>query len=176
MSEWYIVYNGQQVGPMTKEQLLSYGLNSQSKVWREGMTEWADVFTIPELMELCSGPTQCAAPAPQPATAPAQQPVCKEPLSGKSKVVCGILAILLGTLGVQYFYLNKPGAGILSFLIIWIFPTLIGILTCGGGFFLYTLSMILWMLYIAQGIEMLCLSDEEFDSHFAKNPSFWPFF
>lgn len=180
MSGWYIVYNGQQVGPMTKEQLLSYGLNSQSKVWREGMSDWADVYTIPELMEFIarSTPNARVTPAPTP-TYVRREVIIEQPVrysSGKSKVVAGILAILLGTFGVQYFYINKPGAGILSFLLIWVLPTVVGIVTCGGGFMLYLLSSLLWLLYIGQGIEMLVLSDEEFDARFPNSSSFWPFF
>lgn len=172
MSGWYIVYNGQQVGPMSKEQLLSYGLNSQSKVWKEGMADWADVFTIPELMELVSRSTP-----PVSNVVITQQPVIVEkPSAGKSKILAGILAILFGSLGVQYFYINKPVAGILSFLLVWILPIIVGLFTCGGGFFLYGLSLLVCLMYVAQGIEMMCLSDEDFDSHFPNSPNFWPFF
>lgn len=174
MEEWYIIYNGQQVGPMTKEQLLSYDLNSQSKVWREGMADWADAFTIPELMELAS---RTAPRVPNvvinQTTTPASQPVEN---AGKSKVVAGILAILFGSLGVQYFYINKPVAGILSFLLVWILPIIVGLFTCGGGFFLYGLSLLVCLMYFVQGIMMFFMSDEDFDRRFPNSPSFWPFF
>lgn len=49
---YYIIYNGQQVGPMPKEQLVAYGLNPSSKVWCEGMPNWADASTVADLQPL----------------------------------------------------------------------------------------------------------------------------
>ena len=49
---YYIIYNGQQVGPMPKEQLVAYGLNPSSKVWCEGMPNWADASTVADLHPL----------------------------------------------------------------------------------------------------------------------------
>lgn len=49
---YYIIYNGQQVGPMPKEQLVAYGLNPSSKVWCEGMPNWADAATVADLQPL----------------------------------------------------------------------------------------------------------------------------
>lgn len=46
---YYIIYNGQQVGPMPKEELVKYGLNPGSKVWTEGMPNWADAATVADL-------------------------------------------------------------------------------------------------------------------------------
>lgn len=39
MENWYLVYNGKQVGPMTKEQMLAYGLAPDTMVWREGLPQ-----------------------------------------------------------------------------------------------------------------------------------------
>ena len=47
MTEYYIVYNGQQVGPMSKEALVNYGLNPNSQVWAQGMPAWVPAYTIP---------------------------------------------------------------------------------------------------------------------------------
>ncbi len=60
---YYIIYNGQQVGPMPKEQLVAYGLNPSSKVWCEGMPNWADASTVADLQSLLY-PQQ--PPMPQP--------------------------------------------------------------------------------------------------------------
>ena len=49
---YYIIYNGQQVGPMPKEQLVAYGLNPSSRVWCEGMPNWADASTVADLHPL----------------------------------------------------------------------------------------------------------------------------
>ena len=49
---YYIIYNGQQVGLMPKEQLVAYGLNPSSKVWCEGMPNWADASIVADLQPL----------------------------------------------------------------------------------------------------------------------------
>lgn len=47
----------------------------------------------------------------------------------KSKVVAGILGILLGGWGIHKFYLGKVGAGILHILFWWTgIPTIIGVI------------------------------------------------
>lgn len=61
--DYYIIHNGQQVGPMPKEQLVSYGLCPTSKVWCEGMPNWADASTVPDLQSILY-PQQ--PPTPQP--------------------------------------------------------------------------------------------------------------
>jgi TM2 domain-containing membrane protein YozV/RNA polymerase subunit RPABC4/transcription elongation factor Spt4 len=70
----------------------------------------------------------------------------------QDRIVTGVLAILLGGLGIQYFYLGKISAGILSILIT--------ICTCGG-----------WeIIAIIQGIIMLTMSDQDFVTRY-KDPS-----
>lgn len=156
MSEWYIVYNGQQVGPMTKEQLVGYGLNARSKVWREGMTDWADACTIPELMSLISPAQQPAAPAASCAQNYYAQPAVQG--SGKSNLVGGIMALLLGAFGAQYFYVGKIGGGFVCILLYWF--------TCG-----------LWgIVELVQGIMMLTMTQEEFDRKYVNSTSFMPLF
>lgn len=61
--------------------------------------------------------------APQSSYAPAANP------SGKSKVTAGILAILLGGLGIHKFYLGKPGKGILYLIFCWTYiPAILGLI------------------------------------------------
>lgn len=77
---------------------------------------------------------------------------------GKSRGVCALLAILLGSIGVQYFYLGKNGAGLLSILI--------SLCSCG-----------LWQIItLIQGIMMFCMTNEEFERKYVCNPSFMPLF
>lgn len=60
----------------------------------------------------------------------------------KSKIVAGVLAILLGGLGIQYFYLGKIGKGVLCILFCWTYiPSIIG---------------------LVMGIIYLCSNDENF--------------
>ena len=69
---YYIIFNGQQVGPMPKEELVKYGLNPSSKVWGEGMPNWVDASTVAELQPLLypqqppMPPTSQTPPPPQP--------------------------------------------------------------------------------------------------------------
>lgn len=156
MAEWFIIYNGQQVGPMAETQLLSYGLTGQSKVWREGMADWVDAYTQPELMKLISQqeskpqPTATVNPAPA-----AQQYVST---TGKSNMVAGILAILLSAFGAQYFYVGKIGGAFVSILLYWC--------TCG-----------LWSIVsLIQGVMMLTMSQEDFDRKYVNSSSFMPLF
>ncbi len=49
--------------------------------------------------------------------------------TGKSRVVAGVFAIVLGSLGVHKFYLGKVGMGILYFVFSWTaIPGLIGLI------------------------------------------------
>ena len=77
---------------------------------------------------------------------------------GKSRGVAGLLAILLGGLGIQYFYLGKVMAGVLSILF--------SIVTCG-----------LWQIVtLIQGIMMLCMTNQQFREKYVTNPSSFPIF
>lgn len=64
----------------------------------------------------------------------------------KDKVAAGILAILLGGIGVHKFYLGKPIQGIFYFLFCWTYiPTILGVI---------------------EGIVYLCENKETFDSKY----------
>ncbi|MGM9853507.1 MAG: TM2 domain-containing protein [Muribaculaceae bacterium] len=80
--------------------------------------------------------------------------------SGKSRGVTALLAILLGCLGIQYFYLNKSTGGLVFLLI--------SVLSCG------TLAWIISILSVVQGILLFCMTNEEFERKFAgpMSPTF----
>lgn len=72
--------------------------------------------------------------------------------------MAGLLAILLGGLGIQYFYLGKVMAGVLSILF--------SIVTCG-----------IWQIVtLIQGIMMLCMTNQQFREKYVTNPSSFPIF
>ncbi len=147
--KWFILYNGQQVGPMTKEQLLHYGLNPNSQVWREGMPAWVAVYTLPELMSMLPQNTPHPGPGPMP------YPQSQYP---KSKTTAGVLAILLGGWGAHYFYCGKVGAGFITILLTFV-------------------TFSLWyILSLIQGIMMLSMTDQQFNDKYVNNPSFFPLF
>lgn len=91
--------------------------------------------------------------------APSQEPgVFDNGPSGKSRGVAGLLAILLGVLGVHYFYLDKVGAGLVCILL--------SLTTCG-----------IWpILMLVQGIVMLTMRQDDFERKYVNSPSFMPLF
>jgi TM2 domain-containing membrane protein YozV len=66
---------------------------------------------------------------------------------GKNKVVAGVLALLLGWLGIHHFYLGSAGAGIIELL-----------LSCIGG--------VGWIVAIVEGVLLLVMSDADFDARY----------
>lgn len=77
---------------------------------------------------------------------------------GKTRGVAALFAILLGALGIQYFYLGKTTAGILSILL-----TLV---TCG-----------LWEIVpLIQGILMFTMTNEQFRQKYVTTQSSFPLF
>lgn len=166
---WYIIYNGQQVGPLDKFQLRNYNLTPASMVWHEGMPDWQPAGNVPELQEVMTPPSyegaggQAEPRTPQRVAPPRaggyrpRENYDSNPPSGK-KVAAGVLAILLGGLGIQYFYIGKVGGGFITILL-----TLV---TCG-----------LWeIITFIQGIIMLTMSDQEFDRKFIYTKSTFPLF
>ena len=141
--QYYIYLNGQSVGPMTAEQMKAYPVNSDTQVSKNG-SPWAPLYTYPELMQAIQSGSG------------AQLASDKE-VSSK-KTLCGIFAILLGYLGIQYFILGKTAGGFLTILL--------SIVTCG-----------LWgIVTFIQGIMMLCMSDSEFKNKFIDSTSTLPLF
>ena len=84
--------------------------------------------------------------APQPQVVFVQQPQSANPERAnwpiKNKLVAGLLAILLGGLGIHKFYLGQSGKGVLYLLFCWTYiPGIIGVI---------------------EGITILCANDENF--------------
>ncbi len=78
--------------------------------------------------------------------------------SGKSRGVVALLAIFLGSLGIQYFYLGKNTAGVIALVL--------SIITCG-------IPGILWLI---QGIMMFTMSQADFERKFVYSTSTFPLF
>lgn len=77
---------------------------------------------------------------------------------GKSRGVTALLAILLGGLGIQYFYLGKISAGFITILL--------SIVTCG-----------LWeIVTLIQGILMFCMDNNTFRQKYVLSTSTLPLF
>lgn len=82
--------------------------------------------------------------------------------SGKSRGVAGLLALLMGAVGLHYFYLNKPTAGI-----IFLVATL---LSCGA------LGLVTEIVSIIQAVLFFTSSQEEFDRKWVNCPTNFPIF
>lgn len=144
--QFFIFINGQSVGPMTEDQLWAYNVIPDTSVSTDGVN-WRPLYSFPELMvRLRQTPAGAAAGF-----------VSEYELSNK-KTLCGIFAIFIGGLGIQYFILGKTGGGIVTILL-----TLI---TCGC-----------WsIITLIQGILMLTMSNEDFKRKYVDSPSFMPLF
>ncbi|MBA2661246.1 MAG: zinc-ribbon domain-containing protein [Bradymonadaceae bacterium] len=71
-SEWYVVIDGEQVGPITPEEVEAYftvgQLSAESYVWREGLENWAMISALSEFAHLThetAGPDEHTMIAPQ---------------------------------------------------------------------------------------------------------------
>lgn len=84
------------------------------------------------------------------------------PAPEKDRIVAGILAILLGCLGIQYFYCGKNSAGVICILI--------SLLSCGIG------AAVLELLTIIQGVLMLTGTQEAFMEKYVNTNSSFPLF
>jgi TM2 domain-containing membrane protein YozV len=140
---WYYLVNGQQVGPVPTAALIAMlqaaQINLNSLLWRSGMDSWKPVSLIPELLA-----AHVARPAPGLIAVPqAQTAEVRSRHRGKSKVTAGILALLVGGLGIHKFYLGGWGWGLLYIIFIWTFiPAIVSFI---------------------EGIMLLTMSDEAFD-------------
>ena len=62
MRNYYIVKNGTNSGPYTFEQLKYHGIIPTTKVWYEGLPEWVEAQTVPELNPLFMVPVVAYTP------------------------------------------------------------------------------------------------------------------
>lgn len=139
--QYYIFINGTSVGPMSMQQMFAYNIDQNTRVSTDGVN-WRSLYTYPDLM-----------------MALRQQNGGKvDNEINNKKLLCGLLAIFLGYLGIQYFVLGKTWGGI--------FTILLSCVTCGA-----------WsIITLIQGILMLCISDDEFRRKYIDNQATMPLF
>lgn len=74
-----------------------------------------------------AAPQQPPQPYAAPQYAPGTNPAINPAWPIKNKIVAGILALLLGSIGIHKFYLGKTGQGILMLIFCWTYiPAIIG--------------------------------------------------
>lgn len=78
--------------------------------------------------------------------------------SGKSRGVAGLLALLVGGLGVHYFYCGKTAGGIICLILTFC--------TCG----------LFDVIVLIQGILFFFMSQEEFEGKWVYSQTSMPFF
>ena len=77
----------------------------------------------------------------------------------EKKIVAGILAILLGALGIHKFYLGYTKAGVIMILVT--------ALTCGFG------GAVMGLVGLIEGIIYLTKTDEEFVATYVNGKKEW---
>jgi TM2 domain-containing membrane protein YozV len=95
---------------------------------------------------------------PQPQQQAAPQPGAK-PKGAEKKIVCGIMGILLGALGIHKFMLGYTNEGLIMLLV--------SILTCGFG------AGVMGIIGLIEGIMYLTKTDEEFVNTYINNKKGW---
>ena len=86
--------------------------------------------------------------------------------SSKNKTTAGILALLLGGLGIHKFYLGYTGAGLVYLLVNTIGFAVTWIL-------LFTPNLVLGVIAFVEGIIYLTKTDEEFEQTYIINKKTW---
>lgn len=113
--------------------------------------------SYPETLSSCP---KCGAPNRSRKILGGEDPFLDGP-SGKSRGIAAVLAIVLGGLGVQYFYIGKNTAGIICILV--------SLVSCG------TLAVLPSVLGIIQGIILFTKDNNYFDTNFVNSESKFPF-
>ncbi len=93
-----------------------------------------------------------------------------QPYHSEKKVAAGVLAILLGALGIHKFYLGYNQEGVILLLITLIGIPILTFVTCGMGVGLY---FVVGILPLVEGIIYLSMSDKQFDDTYVKNRKPW---
>ncbi len=129
---WFMTRNGrEQFGPYTLADLREYAASGRllpsDHCCREGGTQWFPASSLTEL--------NFAPPIPS-------------PLGDTNRILIGVLAIVLGSLGVHKFILRKNTAGIIMLVV--------SIVGCFIG------PLIMTIIGVVEGILYLTKSDEDF--------------
>jgi TM2 domain-containing membrane protein YozV len=121
MSNWYLLRNNATNGPYPEEQVREWiktgQLLPEEQLCREGDTTWAAAsMTADFAADFPAAPVVAPGATPfVPATVAA--PGAPAAAGLKDRTVAGILAILLGGLGIHHFYLGNTTMGIIYILL-----------------------------------------------------------
>lgn len=152
MANWYLLRNGVANGPYPEEQVREWIRAGQvapdEKLNREGDPNWLSLDMIPEF----AADKPAAGSVPFVAPTPGYGAATPGAAAPKDKMVAGILAILLGTLGIHHFYLGNTKLALIYLLV--------SILSCG------ILSPFVAIAGIVDGIMYLTKPDDVFQRNY----------
>lgn len=127
-----------------------------------------------QVSESASVCPNCGCPRTQPATPPPFEQSAKRAASpavpglfdecgcGRSRGLTALLAFFLGSLGAQYFYLGKTGAGITVLLLSFLF------------WWTVVVPVVISVLCLIQTIMLMTMSHDEFERKMVYSTSFMP--
>ena len=149
MLEWHYALGEVQHGPVSWEELRSLAesgqLRSNDLVWKKGMSGWVAASIVPNLIPAGN------APPPLPPSAAFS--------GGTDRLAAGLLAILLGSLGVHKFMLGMTTQGVIMLLVT--------LLTCGVA------APVMHIIGIIEGVIYLSKSDAEFHQQYVVEKRHW---
>lgn len=149
--QWFYSRDGQQYGPVSMSELKNLAASDvvqpNDYVWREGMANWVLATQVAGIFE------PGAAPPPPPAG-----PMSRGDVSNK-RITAGVLALLLGSLGVHKFVLGMTGPGLILLLST--------VCTCFLG------SAVTSIIGLIEGIIYLSKSDDDFYRDYIVNKKQW---
>jgi TM2 domain-containing membrane protein YozV len=161
-AKYYFAVGSEQRGPVGPAELISMRLAPDTLVWREGLSAWQRLDTVPELIEQMRGST-IAQPTPPPVpNPPFANPVnyrSAPPRDSSKRIMAGLFGILMGAMGIHKFVLGYTGAGLIMLLIT--------IFTCGWG------GLVFGVIGFIEGIIYLTKSEEDFYQTYVVNRREW---
>lgn len=105
--------------------------------------------------------------AAEPSPTPTPDPVAPAPggqiAGAEKKLVSGILALLIGSLGIHKFYLGYTKEGVIQL----VGAIVLSVVTCGFG------VIVPWAIGIAEGIIYLTKTDEDFVKIYVTGRKGW---
>jgi TM2 domain-containing membrane protein YozV len=163
MSRYYVADGMVQRGPFEMADLPGQGLRGETLVWKEGMQDWRRADEVEELIFAGVLPR----PLPPVVATPPVWTGYRTPASGAAamavpstnRVAAGVLAIVLGSLGIHKFILGRVGAGLVMLLVT--------VQTCGWG------GVVMNVIGIIEGIIYLTRSEEQFYWEYVVGKKSW---
>lgn len=167
--EWHAVIDGVQSGPHSLSEMSSFiefgVIGPETLIWKEGLADWMAVSVIPELSSAIAPPPHRPTPPPVPPLPSdewqhsiARNATLYHAHEGQppSKLTAVLLAVFLGLLGAQWFYLRNQQKAILYLL--------------GGtiGWILIVPPFIVAVFCLIEAVTWLGWTDRKFEAHFSE--------